>query len=285
VITSRNMVLSAALALLFAEGAVVPLAAQGIPEDQATALAKATQNPVADLVSLPFQFNFNTGGGLADRTSFTMNFQPVIPIKGLFQKWIVVARTVIPYVSVPAGSTRQSGLADIQGQFFVTPVKVGKIVWGLGPVLSVPTATAQATATGSWAIGPTALVVETAGQYVFGALVNNLWTFADDGGEPEVNQLLLQPFINFNFGKGWAVSFSPVITANWDAPAGEEWTVPVGIGFSKVAVFNSRPMSLGVSYYHNVTRPTSGAANLLRISLSLLYPSQPKPKPVRAGQE
>jgi hypothetical protein len=270
--------LSAALTVLSALAGVARVAAQAKPEDQATALAKATQNPVADLVSLPFQFNFNTGGGLGDRTSFTLNFQPVIPIKGLLRNWIIVSRTVIPFVSAPAGTARQSGLGDIQQQFFLTPVKAGKIIWGVGPVLSLPTATAELTTTGSWAVGPTALVVKTTGPYVLGALINNLWTFADDGGDPEINQLLLQPFINYNFGKGWAVSFSPVITANWDAPSGEEWTVPLGIGFSKVAVFNGRPMSLGASYYHNVVSPTSGAANLLKISLSLLYPSQAKPK-------
>jgi hypothetical protein len=63
---------------------------------------------------------------------------------------------------------------------------------------------------------------------VLGALINNLWTLADEGGSPEVNQFTLQLFINHNFSKGWAVAFSPIITANCDAPSGEEWTVPLG---------------------------------------------------------
>jgi hypothetical protein len=282
VIPSRHPALSTALTALLAFGASVRVAAQAKPGDQPTELAKATQNPVADLVSLPFQFNFNTGGGLGDQTSFTLNFQPVIPVKGLIPNWIVVARTVIPYASVPAGTTRQHGLGDIQGQFFLTPAKSGKVIWAVGPVISFPTATAEILTTGSWAIGPTALILESTGPYVFGALINNLWTFADDGGEPKTNQFLLQPFINYNFGEGWALSFSPNITANWDAPSGEEWTVPLGIGFSKVAVFNGRPISLGAAYYHNVEHPTTGTANLLRISVSLLYPSRPKPKPPQA---
>ena len=283
-IPSRNPALSTTLTALLALGATVRVAAQAKPGDQPTALAKATQNPVADLVSLPFQFNFNTGGGLGDQTSFTLNFQPVIPVKGLIPNWTIISRTVIPYASVPAGTTRQHGLGDIQGQFFVTPARSGKVIWAVGPVISFPTATAEILTTGSWAIGPTALILESTGPYVFGALINNLWTFADDGGEPEFNQFLLQPFINYNFGEGWALTFSPNITANWDAPDGEKWTVPLGIGFSKVTVFNGRPMSLGAVYYHNVEHPTTGAANLFRITVSLLYPSRPKPKPPPAAK-
>jgi hypothetical protein len=90
-----------------------PLAAQK-PEDEATKLARATQNPVADLVSLPFQFNFNTGGGFGGQTFVNLNFQPVIPVKGVLEKWTIIFRTVVPYVSVPTGAdNRQVGLGDI----------------------------------------------------------------------------------------------------------------------------------------------------------------------------
>jgi hypothetical protein len=255
------------------------LAAQEPRADSATALAKATQNPVADLISLPFQLNFNSGGGLAGETSLTVNFQPVIPVKGVVEGWTIIARTIVPYLSLPAGTARQSGFGDIQGQFFFSPVKASSLIWGVGPMLSFPTATVDASATGSWAIGPTAVVLKMTGPWVLGALANNVWTFADQGGDPEVNQFLLQPFVNYNFGKGWAVSFSPNITANWEAPDGEEWTVPLGAGISKTTAFNSRPMTLGAQYYHNVEHPSASAANLLRISISLLYPSRPRPKP------
>jgi hypothetical protein len=254
------------------------LLAQKPAEDEATRLAKATQNPVADLVSLPFQFNFNTGGGLDDQTFFNLNFQPVMPVKGVVPNWTIIARTIVPYVSVPAGGgTRQGGLGDIQGQFFLTPAQSGKLIWGVGPILSLPTATADAARTGSWAIGPTAVFLTSTGPWVLGALINNLWTFADEGGSPEVNQFTLQPFINYNFGHGWAVASAPLITANWDAPSGEEWNVPLGAGISKTTVFNGRPISVGVQYYHNVERPSGSAANQVRIQLSLLYPSVPKP--------
>jgi hypothetical protein len=257
---------------------VPQLAAQQPREDEATRLAKTTQNPVSSLISLPFQLNFNSGGGLGGQTSFTLNFQPVIPVNGLLPRWNIIARTIIPYLSLPAGVGRESGLGDIEEQLFFTPVKSGAVTWGVGPVLSFPTATADAAATGSWALGPVGLVLKSSGPWVFGALINNIWTLADQGGDPEVNQFLLQPFVNYNFGKGWALGVAPNITANWDAPDGEEWTVPLGAGISKTTAFNGRPMSLGAQYYHNIEHPAAGAANLFRISISLLYPPHAKPK-------
>jgi hypothetical protein len=253
------------------------LPAQQPAEDEATKLAKATQNPVADLVSLPFQFNFNTGGGLDDQTLFILNFQPVVPVKGLLRHANIIARTIVPYVSAPTGTARAGGLGDIQAQFFFTPIKPGKLIWGVGPIFSLPTATADPVRTGSWAIGPVAVALANHGPWVFGGLINNLWTFADEGGSPKVNSLLLQPFVNYNFGKGWALTTAPIIAANWDAPGGDEWTIPVGGGFSKTTVFNRRPITFAAQYYHNLEYPGGSAANQVRVQVSLLYPSAPKP--------
>jgi hypothetical protein len=188
------------------------------------------------------------------------------------------ARTIIPYLSLPGqNDTRQGGLGDIQGQFFLTAVKTGKVIWGAGPIFSVMTATADLARTGSWAIGPTAVFLTSTGPWVLAALINNLWAFADDGGAPEVNQFTLQPAINYNFGHGWAAASAPLITANWDAPSGEEWTVPLGVGITKTTVFNGRPIQVGAAYDPNVEHPTASAANQLRIQVQLFYPSAPKP--------
>ena len=162
----------------------------------------------------------------------------------------------------------------------LTPAKAGRVVWGVGPLFSFPIATADVVRTGSWAAGPFGVVIVMTGPWVLGGLINNLWTFADEGGAPEVNQFTLQPIVNYNFGKGWAVSTSPIITANWDAGEGEQWTVPLGMGLTKTTKFGSRPMSVGAQYYYNVEHPTAGAASQLRITISLLYPSKPPPQPV-----
>jgi hypothetical protein len=171
------------------------------PPPDATALAKQTQNPVGDLVSLPFQFNFNSGGDLEDQTLFNLNFQPVIPIK-LNPRWSLIARTIVPINSVPVGvDARSSGVGDVQQQLYITPARPGKIIWGIGPMFSLPTATADASRTGSWALGPGAVILAMHGSLVYGGLVQQFWTMADTGGDPEINQFVLQPFFNYNFGQ------------------------------------------------------------------------------------
>ena len=235
-------------------------------------LAKKTQNPVGDLTSLPFQFNFNTGGDLEERTFFNLNFQPVIPFK-LSDDWSVIARTIIPISSFPGpNGTRYSGIGDTQEQVFVTPARPGGIIWGVGQMFSLPTATATAFETGTWGLGASAVVLKMTGPWVLGALVSQVWPMADAGGDPETNLFTLQPFVNYNFGHGWALSYSPIMSANWDASDGNEWTVPIGGGLTRTTVFNRRPMNLGVQYYYNLKRPDGSAGQQLRFIVALLYP-------------
>jgi hypothetical protein len=276
IIVRRAMALASALVLA---GSVLS-AQEEKPEPKvdATALAKQTQNPVADLVTIPFQFNFNTGGGLGDGTLYNLNLQPVIPVK-ITPEWNLILRTIVPFLSSPTASGDQvSGLGDIQVQTFLSPSHPGKLIWGIGPQLSVPTATNPLFRTGAWAVGPTAVVLSMPGHWVLGLLANQVWTFADAGGDPDVNQLLIQPFINYNFGHGWAISTGPIITANWNATSGQEWTVPLGLGITKTTVFNRRPMNLGAQYYYNVVHPDSGPASQFRIIVALLYPTAHKPE-------
>jgi hypothetical protein len=242
------------------------------PQHDVNALAKETQNPVSSLTSIPLQFNFNTGGDLEDRTFFNFNFQPVIPFS-LNERWSVIARTIVPINSFPGPeTTRFSGVGDIQMQLFFSPAKPGGITWGLGPMVSFPTATASPAETGTWAVGPAAVVVKMTGPFVLGGLISQLWPIADAGDDVEMDLFTLQPFVNYNFGHGWALSFAPIITANWNASDGNEWTVPLGIGITRTTVFNHRPMNLGLQYYFNVEHPDGAAGQQLRFVVSLLYP-------------
>jgi hypothetical protein len=242
------------------------------PQHDVTALAKQTQNPVGDLISVPFQFNFNTGGDLEDTTFFNLNFQPVIPFV-LNDRWHAIARTILPINSIPApDGSRFSGVGDLQEQLFITPAKPGHFIWGIGPILSLPTATAAPSETGTWAAGPTVVILKMTGPWVAGALASQLWPMADAGDDTETDLLTMQPFVNYNFGKGYALAFAPIIVANWNAPDGEEWTVPLGFGITRTTVFNRRPMSLGVQYYYNVVRPEGAAGQTLRFVVTLLFP-------------
>ena len=112
------------------------------------------------------------------------------------------------------------------------------------------------------------------GPWVIGGLVSQYWPVADTGDEPETNLFVFQPAINYNFGHGWAMSFSPAITANWDASSGNEWTVPLGLGVTRTTVFSGRPINVGMQYFINAVRPDGSAQRQLRFSMSLLYPKK-----------
>jgi hypothetical protein len=248
------------------------------PEADPSALAKETQNPVGDIVSVPFQFNFNSGGAYQDQTFFNLNFQPVIPIH-LTHKWTLITRPIFPINSIPAGNgVSYSGIGDIQVQTFFTPARPGKIIWGVGPAFSFPTATAYPAKTGTWAAGPSIVLLATPGPFVLGSLFVQFSPMTDANGPPRTNLFLWQYFVNYNFGKGWALSTAPSITGNWDASRSQRWTVPVGGGISRTLVFNRQPMTLGFQYYYNSIRPDSANSTTLRFTVSLIFPQKPSAK-------
>ena len=248
--------------------------------DSTEALAKAAQNPVANLISVPFQNNFNHGIGPNDVTQWVLNFQPVIPVT-LNKDWNLITRTIIPTINQPSpasGVPSAFGLGDINPTAFLSPAHSGKLIWGVGPTFTFPTATDPLLGAGKWSAGPAVVALTICGHWVAAALANNQWSFAG-WGDKDVNAMLIQPFINYNLKHGWALSFAPIITANWDAPSGQQWTVPLGLGVSKTTRFQRRPIQLGLQYYRNVEHPDAAAASQLRFVLSLLFPTAPPPKP------
>jgi hypothetical protein len=234
-------------------------------------LAKASQNPVADLTSFPLQFNYYSAGGLQSQTALVLNVQPVMPLD-IDQRWLVISRTIVPYVSTPLPVGRATGIADIQQQMYLTPRKAGAFVWGIGPVLSIPTATNDFARTGQWALGPTAVGLVSPGRWVIGLLANNLWRIGGVDNGADINQLTVQPFINFNIPTGWAIATAPLITANWSAPHDQKWTVPIGIGLSKITTIGRQAVSLAAQYYRAVDHPDAAGANQFRFQFTLLYP-------------
>lgn len=173
-----------------------------------------------------------------------LNVEPVVPLP-IGERWLVISRTIVPFVSIPQPSVRlalpsggdsivfthaSTGIGDIQEQLYFTKAKPGKITWGLGPVFSFPTATSVAARTGQWGLGPTAVALVMPGPWVIGMLANNIWRIGGDAHGHVLNSFTIQPFINYNLPRAWAISTSPVITSNWSAPRGQRWTVPIGAG-------------------------------------------------------
>jgi hypothetical protein len=243
-------------------------------ESKTEELAKETQNPVANLISVPFQNNFNFGIGPNDATQWVLNVQPVIPIT-LNKDWNLITRTIIPIINQPspaAGIPSAFGLGDINPSLFLSPANSGKLIWGLGPTMTFPTATDSLLGNGKWSAGPGLVLLTMPGHWVIGALANNQWSFAG-WGKNNVNSMLIQPFLNYNFSHGWYLTSSPIITANWLAASDDRWTVPIGGGVGKLFKLGKLPINTQLAAYCNVLKPQQGGADWqLRFQVQFLFP-------------
>lgn len=261
-------------------------------ESETEELAKKTQNPVADLISVPLQNNFNFGAGFNhNKMIYALNVQPVIPVN-LNEEWNLITRIIMPIINQPSlfpthggalPSTTGTGFGDFNPTFFLSPAKPGELIWGIGPTFTLPTATDRNLGAGQFSIGPAGVVLTMQGHWVFGALMNNQWSVAGWGDKP-VNSMLLQPFINYNLPDGWYLTSAPILTADWKADkAGDVWTVPLGGGFGKLFRLGQilpleghplakLPINTQLAAYGNVATPEFGPKWQLRFQFQFLFP-------------
>jgi hypothetical protein len=247
---------------------------EAAPSAGAAELQKAVQNPVASLISVPIQNNSNFGVGDYDRTQNVLNIQPVIPAK-LGEKWMIISRIIQPIVWQPYPSQTtggEFGFGDMNPTFFLSPAKPGKLIWGAGPAFVIPTATNDILGQGKFSIGPSLVALTQPGHWTLGALVNNVWSVAGSGGRPDVNQTLLQYFVNYNLKKGYYISVSPILTANWEAASGDVWTVPFGGGIGRILKMGYQPVNVTAQFYANPIRPSGASSWGMRLQLALLFP-------------
>ena len=236
-------------------------------------LAKDTQNPVADLISVPFQNNFNFGVGPENRMVWNTNFQPVIPVH-LSENWNLISRTILHIDHVPplrSGAESVTGIGDLNPTLFFSPAKAKHFVWGVGPTMTLPTASDRLLGSGKWSAGPAFVGLFMEGSWVVGALANHQWSFAGWGDRP-VNQLLIQPFVNYNFPSGWYLTSAPIITGNFSRSSGDHWVLPIGGGGGRVLRVGKLPLNLSLVPYWNVVTPDGGADWQLRFTFSMLFP-------------
>ena len=250
-----------------------PVLAQG---DAQSELAKQTQNPLASLISLPFQNNTNFGiGPDEDETQNILNIQPVWPIS-ISENWNLITRTIAPIVSqsdfFTGGDGRVNGLGDITFTAFLSP-KEGSpnFTWGIGPVFEFPTSTDSTLGPMKWGAGLSIVGLVQPGHWVIGSLLSNIWSFAG-AGDQDVNLFTWQYFINYNLPKGWYLTSAPIITANWEAESGNQWTVPFGGGFGKVFNIGKQPLNGQMQAFYNVEKPEFGPNWQLRVQLQFLFP-------------
>jgi hypothetical protein len=238
-------------------------------------LAKESQNPVADLISVPFQNNTNFQAGPYHETGNILNIQPVIPIQ-IDEDWNLITRTIIPVIAQVRTSPFEGpvlGLGDINPSFFLSPAKPGSLIWGFGPTFTFPSATANVLGTGKWTAGPTAVALTIQGPWVIGLLVNNVWSFAGEFNRARVNQMTAQYFVNYNFRGGWYLTSTPIITADWVAKPGDQWTAPIGGGFGRVFKIDKQAINAQIQAFYNVARPFDGPHWQIRFQLAFLFPT------------
>jgi hypothetical protein len=252
-------------------------AAKPATEGDTEALAKAAQNPVASMISVPLQNNTAFEAGPYDRTLNVLNIQPVIPIS-ISENWNLIARIIQPIVWQPnVSQTSQGwfGLGDMNPTFFFSPAKPSKLIWGVGPTFVIPTATADQLGQGKFSMGPGVVLLTTPGKWVIGTLINNVWSVAGSGSRPPVNQLLLQWFVNYNMKKGWYLASSPIVTANWRASSGNVLTLPFGGGVGRIMKLGNQPVNLLAQLYGNAVYPTGASPWSMRLQIQFLYPKKP----------
>ncbi len=261
-------------------------------------LAKKLSNPVADLISVPFQMNFNFGGGFdiperspllrllprpaarfanrllgEDRDQafrFLMNVQPVIPIS-LSQDWNIISRTIVPvlYQDDLLGTTSQGGLGDTLQSFFFSPKSAEPFIWGAGPVILLPTATDDSLGAERWGMGPTGVILKQAGPWTYGALANHIWSFARDDSRNEINATYLQPFLSYTFKTATTLTVNTESTYDWIE---NQWTVPLYAGVAQIVKIGKLPVQFALGGQYWAEGPDSAPDWSMRFAVTFLFP-------------
>jgi len=259
---------------LFAAVATGPARAELSKED----LAKLAQNPVAKLISVPFQNNTDFNYGPEKGTQNILNIQPVIPLT-LSDDWNLITRTIFPLIRQPElGPLQDStfGLGETQFSAFLSPSEASSgWIWCVGFIAQLPTHTDDELGNDNWGLGPraVALRMKKGSPWVYGVLINNLWSLGT-GGDPSYNNGLIQPFVNYNLPGGTYLTSSPIITADWNADSDDRWTVPLGGGIGRIFHFGRLPVNAQISGYYNVVTPDYGADWKSRAQAQLVFPKQ-----------
>jgi hypothetical protein len=254
-------------------------------ENSAEAAAKdAAQNPVAATISIPFQNNTFFQFGAYKRRVNALEIEPVIPFR-LSENWLLITRTIVPVIYVPQVSPVQdenAGIGNMNPQFYLSPAHTGKIIWGVGPQLSLPTASDKTLGVNKWGAGPAGVVLTRQGHWLYGTLINQLWTGGagkqghQDPMYPTVfhslNQMTLNPFVYYNMKHGWYFVSSLIMTADWAAKSGDQWTVPVGGGAGRVFKVGTQMVNARMQFWKDVQQPTGAQSWTMQTQIQLLFP-------------
>jgi hypothetical protein len=262
------------VAALLLTGAMLPAVASAQSTDSRD-LAKKLSNPVASLVSVPLQYNYDEGlGALEEGSKSTLNVQPVIPFE-LNDEWNLISRTIIPYINqkdVTGPGQSQSGFGDVVQSFFFSPKTPtsGGWIWGAGPVIYIPTGSDNFSAD-QWGLGLTGVALKQENGWTYGALANHIWGINPDDGKDAISATFVQPFVSYTTPDAWTFALNTESTYDWNS---EQWSVPVNVTASKLLTLGRQPISIGGGLRYWVDGPEGGPEGLAyRLSLTFLFPT------------
>jgi hypothetical protein len=236
-------------------------------------LAKKLSNPISDLVSVPFQFNWEQNVGPSELTRFILNVQPVMPFT-LNEDWNLITRIIMPLVSQPplfSGGEATFGVSDITTSFFLSPTKMTKFILGAGPVIVLPSTSEPTLGSGKWSAGPTVVALKQTGPWTYGALWNQVWSFSGDSSRSDVNQMFLQPFLAYQATHTVTATVQSEMTADWEADD-QQWTIPINFLVSKLSSFGVFPASYQFGFGVFPVHPDIGPSWKIRGAIVILLP-------------
>jgi hypothetical protein len=250
--------------------------ARAAEEESAAELAKKLQNPVASLISVPLQSNWDWGIGQhrTDAMRYTLNVQPVIPFS-LTENWNLITRTIVPFVHAESpipGGDDAGGIGDILQSFFFSPkAPLGGFILGGGPVLLYPSASNDAIGGEKWGAGPTAVVLRQDLGFTYGILANHVWSFAGNDKRQDVNSTFMQPFVSYTTGTHTTFQLNTESSYDWE---NSRWTVPINVGIAQLVKIGPLPLQLQLGYRYYAERPIGGPDWGIRFTITFLFPKK-----------
>jgi hypothetical protein len=251
---------------------VLPVQAQ---PDQAAELAKKLANPVASLISVPVQYNADDYGGANEGASVSrLIVQPVIPFS-LNDDWNLITRTIVPIVEqegFPVDALNESGLGDTTLSLFFSPKApaAGGWIWGVGPVMLLPTASKDALGTEKWGLGPTGVMLRQSGPWTVGLLAGHVWSFAGSDSRADVNATTLQPFFSYTTATHTTIGAYTESAYDWKT---KEWQVPLIFQVAQLFKIGPQIMQLALAGKYWADSPADGPDGWgLRVQLTFLFP-------------